>query len=284
MRRFGIALLLLVPLITEADIAFVCTFNSNLIYDRDTIVSVSKNFELPMDFCKDASILFAFTLSGKSLLFYGPSSHNYQKSIMSFDTASDKNRDFLFSDYYKQNGFTPIPPESIPIISRTMGFERLFIVSSAYNGEISPSISSYEEFSLIHDFLLFRLHEKSGSFRETMNLADKFYKKFRDDETALEIYLYSLMNMADFYTADASLDSFYKNREKSEMYFSLKTNLNAIRGNFEAAEHFIENGRYLYPESILLIHDAINLYSVTDSLKMAELADFYRKVLEGEEY
>lgn len=278
MRCCGLTFCLLIPAVIFADIACVFAFDTNLMPDRDTIISAGDDFELPLSFCRNSSMLFAFTLSGKNLFFLGPSEHDNAKKTMSF-SLREPDRGFIFSDYYKEDYFIPMKVESVRFISETFGLNDLAAISSAYEENILPDIPHSLNTSVLNDFLNYRNSVLSHDFNGALSSADKIFKMFPEDETSLSFYLYSLMNMADFYTANAKLDSFYKARERSEMYFSLKANLFAIWGKFDIAEDFIERGRFEFPESRMLLTDAINLYSVTDSAKMAELIEFYGETL-----
>jgi len=261
-----------------ADKALVFAFDSNVMPCGDTVVESSGLFTLPISFCRDASTLFAFSLSGKKNLFFGPSGHDYAAGEFIFAFLQDERQaeDFtLFGDY---SGSLPPPtfnPESLLFLSETMGFFEFSSVLKSYCFKEAPEESENPEISLLRNLMLYLHAEEWNDFKSASKYSLSIFSRIPGDEEALKMRLMSLMNNAEFAAANSIMDSFYSKRDKGELFYSLKANLFAIWGKFDAAEKYVEEGRTLYPESKTLLMDAINLYSVTDTVKMAELLDFY---------
>jgi hypothetical protein len=268
-----------IPVFLSANVAFLFLFNSNLLLQKDTCLCFNDNIELPIEYFSDASLVFIFDIEGEKQFFLGPTGHDYAKESFSFsfrEDVFDSLGSLKFSDYSLSS---PLPfqnLETVSAFSQIFKFKELNAVIRAFEDFPDTSFIYNANYSLLSDFIFVQNAKESKLFQEAVNRSEKIFNLFSSDESALKLYLYSLMDMADFYTANSILDRFYQKRDKNETFFSLKANLYAIWGKFDTSLKYIDEGRFLYPESRILLSDAINIYSVVDTAKMLELLDYYQ--------
>lgn len=269
----------LIPVFLYANVAFLFLFNSNMLFEKDTCFSFNNKIEIPINYFSNVSLAFVFDLEGDHKYFFGPSNHDYAKETFSFslnEDASESTAILAFNDYSLSDPLPFKDLETLKEFSRIFEFKELNAVIKAYEGSFDTSFIKNANYSILSDIISIRNAEENKSFQNAVNLSETIFNLYPSDESALKIYLYTLMDMADFYTANSILDKFYTKRDKSETYFSLKANLYAIWGKFETSLTYIEEGRFQYPESRILLLDAINVYSVIDTSKMLELLDYYK--------
>ena len=268
-----------IPVFLSANMAFLFSFNSNLLFEKDTCFSFNDKIELPIEYFSDASLVFIFDIEGEKQYFFGPTGHDYAKKSFSFsfkEDILDSLGSLKFSDYSLSSALPFQNLETVSAFSQIFKFKELNAVIRAFEDFTDTSFIYNANYSLLADFIFIQNAGENKLFQEAANRAGKIFNLFSSDESALKLYLYSLMDMADFYTANSILDRFYEKRDKNETYFSLKANLYAIWGKFDTSLKYIDEGRFLYPESGILLFDAINIYSVVDTVKMLELMEYYK--------
>lgn len=272
------------PLLLSANTCFVFLFNSNLALEKDTCFYYRDFAEMPIEFFKNGYAAFFFDIESNRRLFFGPAEHNHSKQTFVFNlrgALEEPNENLSFWEYSISDFSKEKSLEEMRFIAETFSLNELRAVIDCYKKEFQSSYIFTETFRLFSLYIAFEKAQEKREFQKKMNLSLELFKAFPEDESALKIYIYSLMDMADFYTANSNLDKFYEKREKNEDYYSLKANLFAIWGNFDLATGFIEKGRFLFPESMKLLTDAINIYSVTDTVKMLELIEYHKTKIQN---
>jgi len=274
-----IFILILLPLLLSANTAFLFLFNNNMMLEKDTSFYFIDNIELPMKYFENVTLAFFFDLEENKKIFFGPTDHNHLKQTFLFNIKENelqKSETICFSDYFSLDREHIKNLSEISSIAYAFSLKELSAVISGYRNETDTLFSLNKTFISFGNLLMYRKAKEEHQFKRAMNFSQKIYESFPQDESALKIYIYSLMDIADFYTADSQLNKFYKKSDKKEDYYSLKANLFAIWGKFDEAVGFIEKGRFLFPESEILLQDAINIYSVIDTMKMLELIEYYQ--------
>lgn len=282
--KFVFMLLICLPVFVFGNIAAVFTFNDNLMLETDTFAVFSERVTLPMAFFSNSYIVLIFDVYGNSEYFFGPSSHDYNSNIFSFSFNSSDNREnrYSFSEYFNREGKPEADKNGLKEISLSCGFDDLYLLLSAHDSLTADSpvetlnASGRNSVLLLNDFIRIKNAELKEKYETAKSCISKLSKKYPDDKDVMKLKLYNCMDLADFYGANLLIDNFYKQIEKDETYYSLKGNLFALWGKFDLSVKYIESGRNIFPESEMLLNDAINIYSVTDSLKMDEFLIYWK--------
>ena len=138
------------------------------------------------------------------------------------------------------------------------------IIKSIFVPENTCQIPKY---NTLKDILNYNTFNHELKYNKALSKISNCYLRFQTDRSLLKQYIYALMNIGKFGESLNILNDFYKNCMRDDFYFSLKMNIHAISGNFKNAEKAINEGRLIFPDSDILLIDAYNLYSITDSIK-----------------
>jgi len=238
----------------------------------------SDSIFIPSDKLSNTSVLFVFDLENNAGVFLGPSSWNHKEGLLYFkkDSAEEKT---LFSEFYGQPKSNALSIEQMRDIAYGCSLDDLYSIieftDSVQNADyplLPERFSNTEGYKMFYDYFNFlRKRKIEENFEAAEKLAYGLYCINKNDITLMKIYLYILMDNGKFNDADKLINDFYKKIERDVTYYSLKTNLFAIKGLFDKAEKMILEGRHRFPQSMLLLNDAINIYSVLDTSKMIEL-------------
>lgn len=128
-----------------------------------------------------------------------------------------------------------------------------------------PSITQY---GTLYALMQYRQYTHQEEYSKALSIIKSLYEAFPAEQQIFSMYIIALLNTGDFYNANSELGQFYEQRQKDDFYYSIKTNILALSGNFKQARLVLEEGRTLYPESRMLQMDAYNFYSVTDTVRM----------------
>ncbi|HCP17360.1 TPA: hypothetical protein DIT23_07415 [candidate division WOR-3 bacterium] len=256
----------------------VFSFNKNLFKDKEFLIySKEKYFSIDFDSLKNSYFIVVFDFSYRSRIFFGPSKIVYDKKSMIFDfneptlirfnQLNELNDDKIFDD-------TTLT--KISLINNL--YDLNYIMYNYFKINISENELYFSFFNKEDDilktyFYIKKLYEKKDfdSLRITFK---KLYKKYPNNKDFIQFYLLSLLDCSQFYIANSLLDSYLLKFDDDTFYYSLKGNINAILGNLKKAQKYFEEGRKKYPESLLLLNDALNIYSILDSTKFEDYKSY----------
>lgn len=226
------------------------------------------------------NILFAIIIDNhlNSNLFYGSDYWNVSNRTVSLHTNPSKfllHSTFSFGDIISKT--STITFDSIRMMSSINTFDNKALSIAfdifLYKNDIIKSISVPEntcqipEYNILKNILNYNTFNRESEYKEALINIHNCYVRFPADRSLLKQYIYTLMNNGKFGESLNILNNSYKKSSHDDFYFSLKMNIHAISGNFSNAEKTINEGRRIFPDSDILLIDAYNLYSVTDSMK-----------------
>jgi len=256
----------------------VFSFNKNLFKDKEFLIySKEKYFSFDFDSLKNSYFIVVFDFSYRAKIFFGPSKIVYDKKSMIFDfnkptlihfnQINELNDDKIFDD-------TTL--SKISLINNL--YDLNYVMYNYFKTNISENELYFSYFNKEDDilktyFYIKELYEKKD-FDSLRIIFKKLYKKYPYNKDFFQFYILSLLDCSKFYIANSLLDTYLLNFDDDTFYYSLKGNINAVLGNLKKAQKYFEKGRKKYPESLLLLNDALNIYSILDSTKFEDYKNY----------
>ncbi|MCK4524686.1 hypothetical protein KAU15_07145 [candidate division WOR-3 bacterium] len=278
MKKYIFLTFLLFSFFINAEIYWFFGFDNNYYLTKTQFSVADSPFTIKTDSLDN--ILFAVLIDNhlNSNLFYGSDDWNVSHRTVSLHTSPSKfllNSTFSFGDIISET--STITFDSIRMMNSMNTFDNK-VLSIAFdvflfNNDIIKSIFIPEntcqipEYNILKNILNYNTLNHELKYNEALLKIRNCYLKFPTDRSLLKQYIYALMNIGKFGESLNILNDFYKNCMRDDFYFSLKMNIHAISGNFKNAEKAISEGRLIFPDSDILLIDAYNLYSITDSIK-----------------
>ncbi len=278
MKKYIFLTFLLFSFLINAETYWFLGFDNNYYLTKTQFSITEPPFTIKTDSLDN--ILFAVLIDNhlNSNVFYGSDDWNVSNRTVSLHTNQSKfllTSTFSFGDIISET--STIIFDSIRMISSMNTFDNK-ILSIAfdvflYNNGIIKSIFIPEntcqipEYKILKNILDYNTFNHELKYNEALLKIHNCYLRFQTDRSLLKQYIYALMNTGKFGESLNILNDFYKNCVRDDFYFSLKMNIHAISGNFKNAEKAINEGRQIFPDSDILLIDAYNLYSITDSIK-----------------
>jgi len=262
----------------SANYCYWLAFDSNFFFILSDTSQFSDSISIPAEKLTNTSVLFVFDLENNAEIFWGPSSWNHKDGLLYFKKESEDDKT-SFAEFYGRPESNSLSKEQMRDIAYGCSLDDLYAIieftDSVKNVDyplLPERFSNAEGYKMFADYFDFlRKRKIEENFESAEKLAYGLYCVNKNDITLMKIYLYILMDNGKFNDADKLINDFYKKIARDVTYYSLKANLFAIKGMFKKAEEMILEGRQHFPQSMLLLNDAINIYSVVDTSKMIEL-------------
>ncbi len=278
MKKYIFLTFLFFSFLINAETYWFLGFDNNYYLTKTQFSVTESPFTIKTDSLDN--ILFAVLIDNhlNSNLFYGSDDWNVSNRTVLLHTNPSGfllNSTFSFGDIISET--STITFDSIGTMNSMNTFDNK-VLSIAFdiflfNNDIIKSIFIPEntcqipEYNILKNILNYNTLNHELKYNEALLKIRNCYLKFPTDRSLLKQYIYALMNIGKFGESLNILKDFYRSCVRDAFYFSLKMNIHAISGNFKNAEKAISEGRLIFPDSDILLIDAYNLYSITDSIK-----------------
>jgi len=273
---------LISSLLLFSDIFYITLYNSNYMPEKSFVIESSIPLSIPGNKIETAYFITTVN-SGLSLdLYTGPDKWNHTEDNFVF--ISDSSSVFHSNETSFSNFKMELSPDfdSIRFLNTARSFDekemRIFL--SLYRddpGSVIRGIGNIND--TLKTLIEYNYYRNRKQYGKSLTAAQELHICFPSDKTLFKNYIIELMNNAQFIKAENEMDSFFRKYGKDDFYYSLKLNIAGIRGFFKKAEQYLIDGRVIFPESIMLINDAINLYSVIDTSRMTHFIELRKSLL-----
>ncbi|MEO0288894.1 MAG: hypothetical protein ABIN00_04595 [candidate division WOR-3 bacterium] len=257
----------------------VLSFNQNLLKENEFLI-YSDNRCLPLSFdsLKNTSFIAVFDFSFRAKIFWGPTKISYEDRLLYFDF----NENLLFT--FKQlNGLDNDFVLDDTTLAKTSFINNLKDLNDVMYGifqlnhnEKNFYFSScfYDNNHILKIYFDIKNYYEEKNFDTLKTIFKRLYEIYPNNKDFFQFYILSLLDCAEFHVAYSYMDTYLIKFDDDTFYYSIKGNIQAIWGNLEKAKSYFEKGRKKYPESLTLLNDILNLYSITDSSKFEEYKNY----------
>lgn len=257
----------------------VFSFNQNLLKENEFIIySDNKYLTLNFDSLKNPLFVAVFDFSYRAKTFWGPTRISYEDRLMYFDF----NENFLFT-FNQLNGFESDIILDDTTLAKTSFVNNLKDLNNVMYGifllnhnekNFYFSPFNFEKNDILKIYFDIKNHYEEKNFDSLKTIFKRLYKNYPNNKDFFQFYILSLLDCAEFHEAYMYLDTYLIKFDDDTFYYSIKGNIQAIWGNLEQAKNYFEKGRKKYPESLTLLNDVLNIYSIIDSSKFEDYKNY----------
>ncbi|MEO0234457.1 MAG: hypothetical protein ABIN39_02480 [candidate division WOR-3 bacterium] len=257
----------------------VFSFNQNLLKENEFLIySDDKFLSLSFDSLKNTSFIAVFDFSYRAKMFWGPTKISYEDKILYFDF--NENILFTFNQLNELENDVFLDDTTLAKASFVNNLKDLNnvmygIFQLNHNEKDFYFFScAYEKNDILKTYFDIKNYYEEKNFDSLKTIFKRLHKIYPNNKDFFQFYILSLLDCAEFNEAYSYMDTYLIKFDDDTFYYSIKGNIQAIWGNLEKAKNYFEKGRKKYPESLTLLNDILNVYSITDSLKFDEYKNY----------
>lgn len=257
----------------------VFSFNQNLLKENEFLIcSDDRHLSLSFDSLKNTSFIAVFDFSYQARTFWGPTKISYEDRLLYFDF--DENILFTFNQL---NGLENDIVLDDTTLAKISFINNLIDLNNVMYGIFDLNqneknfyftSSKYGKDDILKIYFDIKNYYEEKNFDSLKTIFKRLHKIYQDNKDFFQFYILSLLDCAEFSEAYSCLDTYLVKFDDDTFYYSIKGNIQAIWGNLEKAKNYFEKGRKKYPESLTLLNDVLNIYSITDSLKFEDYKNY----------
>ncbi|MFO8062333.1 MAG: hypothetical protein R6U31_05345 [bacterium] len=281
LKLFYSLISLIASLLLFGDIFYITLYNNNYLPEKSFAVQSSIPLSIPRQDIDNAYFITSVNSDLSLDLYTGP--HKWDHTADHFIFITDSSTVFHRNETSFSNFTMELSSDfdSIRFINTARSFEekemRIFL--ALYREDAGSIIREMGDINdTLRTLVEYHMYSRQEQYGKSLAAAEKLHICFPGDKTLFKNYIIELMNNTQFSEAENKMDSFFRKYGKDDFYYSLKLNIAGIRGLFNKAEEYLIEGRLLFPESIMLIDDAVKLYSVIDTSRMTQFIELRKSL------